>query len=323
MALEFVESEKEKRMLKTEQKEIWRCCDRSCKGRCHTANGVLMKLPSQHSHAACTSQLETTRVRSTIKRRAEETEEPARVIHKQLYQKTETIKRNIRRYRQLLPPQINNNLPAELENTTNGRPFLRHDIDFQLFAAAEDLQFFSGCIVWFADGTFKVSPAEYTQLYTIHGTRDGINIQCVFVLLPNKTENIYTALLMKLKEIEPRLQPHTVITDFEKAAMNAFTSVFQPQLHGCHIHFGQNIWRKVQEYGYAWRYNTEPEYVMHIQMLVSLAFPAPNCPLRIVRSEMSAPNCPAPNCPRTSDMDDTIHAGLGNNNPIFSRTGHL
>ena len=73
MALEFVESEKEKRMLvyegylyhmerKTEQKEIWKCCDRSCKGRCHTANGVIMKPPSQHSHAASTGQLETTRV---------------------------------------------------------------------------------------------------------------------------------------------------------------------------------------------------------------------------------------------------------------------
>ncbi|KAK3585028.1 hypothetical protein CHS0354_009875 [Potamilus streckersoni] len=62
MALEFVESEKGKRLLVYE------------------ANGVIMKPPSQHSHAASTGQLETTRVRSTVKRRAEETEEPARVI---------------------------------------------------------------------------------------------------------------------------------------------------------------------------------------------------------------------------------------------------
>ena len=293
MALEFLESEKNKRMLvykgylyhmerKTEQKEIWRCCDRSCKGRCHTANGEMLKLPSQHSHAASTGQLEKARVQSTIKRRANETEEPARVIVQSAVEnlspagqasvpKTETTKRNIRRYRQL-PPQVDDNLPAELRITLNGLPFLRHDIDFLLFAADEDLQFLSGCRVWFADGTFKVSPAGYTQLYTIHGTRDGINIPCVFALLCNKLEVTYAALLTKLGEIEPRLQPQTVITDFEQAAMNAFTNVFSPQIHGCHFHFGQCIWRKVQEYGYAGRYNNEPDYAMHIRMLVALAY---------------------------------------------------
>ncbi|KAL3886380.1 hypothetical protein ACJMK2_026378 [Sinanodonta woodiana] len=76
---------------------------------------------------------------------------------------------------------------------------------------------------------------------------------------------------MKLKEIEPRSQPHTIITDFEKAAINAFTSVLQPKIHGCHFHFGQCIWRKVEEYGYAGRYNTEPEYAMLIRMLVAVA----------------------------------------------------
>jgi hypothetical protein len=68
------------------------------------------------------------------------------------------------------------------------------------------------------------------------------------------------------------LQPQIAITDFELAAMNAFTSIFNPQIHGCHFHFGQCIWRKVQEYGYAGRYNNEPEYAMHIRMLVALAY---------------------------------------------------
>ncbi|KAL3855485.1 hypothetical protein ACJMK2_014693 [Sinanodonta woodiana] len=116
MALEFVESEC--------WCTIWRRCHRSYKGRCHTANRVIMKPTSQHSHAASTGQLETARVRSTVKRRAEQTEEPARMIvqaamgnlsraAQATVPKTETIKRNIRRYRQL-PPQINNNLSAEL-----------------------------------------------------------------------------------------------------------------------------------------------------------------------------------------------------------------
>lgn len=293
MALEYLESEKGKRMLayegylyhierKSAHKEIWRCSDRTCKGRCHTANGEMIKPPCQHSHAASIGFLEKAVVRSTIKRRAQETAEPARVIvqaalgnmsqaAQATVPKIETTKRNIRRYRQL-PSDIENNLPPELQNTLNNLPFLRQDIDFMLFAADTDLQFLSSCRVWFADGTFKVSPAGYTQLYTIHGTRDGINIPCVFALLPNKLEATYTALLTKIMEIEPRLQPETVITDFEQAAMNAFTSVFNPQVHGCHFHFGQCIWRKVQEFGFAARYNNEPEYAMHIRMLVALAY---------------------------------------------------
>lgn len=182
-------------------------------------------------------------------------------------------KRNPRngRYCQL-PPLVDDNLPAELRNTLKGLPFLRHDIDFLLFAADEDLKFLRGCRVWYADGTFKVSPPGYTQLYTIHGTRDGVNIPCVFALLPNKSEATYMALLTRLVEIEPLLQPQTVITDFEQAAINAFTNVLSPEIHGCHFHFGQCIWRKVQEYGYSVRYNTEPDYAMHIRMLVALAY---------------------------------------------------
>ena len=78
--------------------------------------------------------------------------------------------------------------------------------------------------------------------------------------------------LTRLVEIEPLLQPQTVITDFEQAAINAFTNVLSPEIHGCHFHFGQCIWRKVQEYGYSVRYNTEPDYAMHIRMLVALAY---------------------------------------------------
>lgn len=183
-----------------------------------------------------------------------------------------TFKRNIRRYRQLPPQADGEILPAELRNTLDGQPFLRNDVDFLLFAADEDLNFLASCEVWFADGTFKVSPAGYSQLYTIHGTRNGINIPCVFALLPNKLEATYTALLRKLLEIQSGLQPTTVVTDFEMAAMKAFTNVYNTEIHGCHFHFGQCIWRRVQEYGFAGRYNNEPDFAMHIRMLVALAY---------------------------------------------------
>lgn len=109
-------------------------------------------------------------------------------------------------------------------------------------------------------------------MYTIHGTRNGIHIPCAFALLPDKRESTYTAVLEKLKDLRPLLEPHTVITDFEQAAMNSFKNVFGAQLHGCHFHFGQCVWCKVQENGCAAQYHTDKNFSMHIRMLVALAY---------------------------------------------------
>ena len=65
---------------KTAQKDIWRCSDRSCKSRCHTAEGEFVKDPSEHSHAVSVSEVAVRQIQTSIKRRAIETEEPTRVI---------------------------------------------------------------------------------------------------------------------------------------------------------------------------------------------------------------------------------------------------
>lgn len=38
------------------------------------------------------------------------------------------------------------------------------------------------------------------------------------------------------------------------------------------VQFGQRIWRKVQECGFAHSYATDPDFAMHIKMIVLLAF---------------------------------------------------
>lgn len=293
MALHFINSEKGKRMLVvdnyifhrhkgTEEKEFWRCSDRSCKSRCQTSNGVIVKQPTEHSEASSSAKVEVAQIRSTLKERAKETEEPGRNLVKTATQnlhpttqatlpREKSLKRTIRAYRQV-KSQDGSGLTDGLRETTNGQPFLRHEENFLLFAADRDLDFLVSCSIWFADGTFKVSPAQYTQLYTIHGTRNGIHIPCAFALLPDKRESTYTAVLEKLKDLRPLLEPHTVITDFEQAAMNSFKNVFGAQLHGCHFHFGQCVWCKVQENGCAAQYHTDKNFSMHIRMLVALAY---------------------------------------------------
>lgn len=43
----------------------------------------------------------------------------------------------------------------------------------------------------YMDGTFNYCEKYYTQLYTIHGIKNGIYIPLMFCLLPNKEKNIY------------------------------------------------------------------------------------------------------------------------------------
>ena len=44
---------------------------------------------------------------------------------------------------------------------------------------------------WHRDGTFKVVPELFFQLYTIYGDLGGLVLPCVYILLLNKDEVTY------------------------------------------------------------------------------------------------------------------------------------
>ena len=49
------------------------------------------------------------------------------------------------------------------------------------------------------NGTFKVSPTLWYQIYTIHAMKNGYTVPCVYALLPNKRKETYTRLFTQLK----------------------------------------------------------------------------------------------------------------------------
>lgn len=54
------------------------------------------------------------------------------------------------------------------------------------------------------------------------------------VLLPGKSQEIYTRLFNALKNLIPEVAPATIVTNFEKAAINSFQIVFSSALiFGC------------------------------------------------------------------------------------------
>lgn len=131
--------------------------------------------------------------------------------------------------------------------------------------------------VWLADGTFKVVPGIFFQLYSIHfNFSTGINPAAVYFLLTSKTEATYEKMLLELQRIVPSAAPKVILTDFERAAMNAFSAAYpQATVTGCYFHLCQSVMRKVQDLGLKPRYESDDDVRVYVRCLSALAYVPP------------------------------------------------
>jgi hypothetical protein len=92
--------------------------------------------------------------------------------------------------------------------------------------------------------------------------------------MPNKSEVNYIRLLKALIELKPNLQPISIMTDFEKSAINAFREVFPNSSQcGCFFHLSQCLWRRIkQNKELVEKYGTDTEFASNIRQLIALAF---------------------------------------------------
>jgi hypothetical protein len=127
--------------------------------------------------------------------------------------------------------------------------------------------------VWLADGTFKVVPSIYFQLYSIHFQFiNGVNPAAVYCLLTNKTRATYDRLTVELKNLIPNASPKTILTDFESAAMGAFTHGYPTaSITGCYFHLNQSVLRKVYELGMKTEYESDDALRGGVRCLSALA----------------------------------------------------
>jgi hypothetical protein len=108
---------------------------------------------------------------------------------------------------------------------------------------------------FFMDGTFSVAPPCFYQLYTIHSVYQGLMVPFIWILLPGKSETLYTRMLRLIKEkaisLGLTLEPESFYLDYEIAVFNSIKAVFglETVILGCHFHFCQAINRKVQKLG--------------------------------------------------------------------------
>lgn len=87
---------------------------------------------------------------------------------------------------------------------------------------------------------------DFSKLYTLHVSEDGITIPCVFALTTNRREHTYKEIIQWLALERPAYFPRLIMTDLEQAAITAFGESFSIAIQqGCFFHFAKSVWRKI------------------------------------------------------------------------------
>uniref|UniRef100_A0A914WSZ3 MULE transposase domain-containing protein n=1 Tax=Plectus sambesii TaxID=2011161 RepID=A0A914WSZ3_9BILA len=122
-----------------------------------------------------------------------------------------------------------------------------------------------------ADGTFKITPEPFKQVYVLHYEEHGRLYPGVFVLLPGKTKALYERMLNILKTL-CRYEMTKIVTDFEYQAMTSFKDVLGVDVEGCFFHFAQAIMRNARNHDVYRKIAKSPLKKQHYVMLRALAF---------------------------------------------------
>ena len=209
--------------LRTSKKtnyETWRCCERD---RCNitlqinSEHSAVVKAPKVHQHAADFDACRAAELVCDIRNDAatNPNELPAQIVRRHVQASSSAVclklpemdslrKAVNRTQRQHLPANPDSlddirDLPNEFA-TLDGRPWLIHDTGHGhperqlIFVSTEGLRQLHGSSYWISDGTFRVVPRIFTQLYSIHADIQGKFFPCVYILMSSKSEATYTTL---------------------------------------------------------------------------------------------------------------------------------
>ena len=285
----------------------WRCTVEGCKGKASTPkpaeDGCRVITRGNHSHPSDPADQELAVLRDNVLKRAGEGAQPRRVLSEEavgLSQEArgrlqaENLKRSFQRARERgagLPPIPGEDedlqVPERFQVTLGGRRFLlfdnRNDEDnvedlprIIMFASDNQLRILRSSRHIHYDGTFKVAPALFYQLFVIHAVRDSFTLPCVFCLVTNKTQETYSAIFNVIRQRLPNWEPETALGDFELTSHRAFSANFhRTRVTGCLFHLCQSVYRQATNKGLRDAYETDEVVRKHVKYLSALAFVPP------------------------------------------------
>ncbi|CAM4983140.1 unnamed protein product, partial [Rotaria socialis] len=254
--------------------------------RCHTnlSMDTFLSQPTDHNHAPSPERIPVIELHSEIKARAVTSEESTSVIlHSSLrtlplsatseLPRTEMLKQTIRRQRQTPATTSTDDLTDDLRKTYRGEDFLLHEEkDMIIFTTKSNLSALKQSKHWFADGTFKVCPNDLYQLFTLHALMTSTIIPLVYGLLIGKSSNDYNGFFRKVLD-QGNFQPETILSDFETGTIKTIKDMLPNVTHkGCLFHFGQSVWRHVQNKGLSAKYKEDENFRLNVKMLIGLAY---------------------------------------------------
>jgi hypothetical protein len=122
------------------------------------------------------------------------------------------------------------------------------------------------------DGTFKICPPMFYQIYTIHIEMFGRSFPIVYIMMKNRKLCSYIK-AFEFINCNKNIIPEFIIVDFEIAAVLAAERTFlKSKIKTCIFYFCQNIWRQVQSLNLTTQYKQNMEIRKVIRMLLNLVF---------------------------------------------------
>ncbi|QQP42000.1 Putative LOC100898192, partial [Caligus rogercresseyi] len=283
------------------EKTYWACDISECRARIHSImegnEPIVVKTVGYHHHASQPFKPKSLETKQAIKSLALNSQASSRDIIAQASSNLDdstlaflpsaaTLSRRIRDWRQKenrAPPipmgRSGYSIPNEFRTLSNGEEFLLFDSGMEdpnrllIFGTQDGLKDLETNGNWACDGTFRSSPNIYYQMFTLHVIINNTSIPRIFALLPGKSQNHYEMLFIQLRNLNPRLRPISLMIDFEKAIMNAFTEVFPTSnITGCLFHLAKNIYRHIVDLGMRELYLTNGDFNTKMKSLTALAF---------------------------------------------------
>ncbi|XP_021706655.1 uncharacterized protein LOC110678299 [Aedes aegypti] len=153
-----------------------------------------------------------------------------------------------------------------------------------MFGTNENLQRLVKSKYWVMDGTFSSVLNLFRQLFTIHGSSPPSHqhtFPLVYVLMTSKSEELYRKVFQTLNDIgddlEIQFKPDVILSDFEKAIVNASKTEFKDSKHNaCFFYLSQNMWKHVQHLGLTKDMNNDVKSFDFFKQTQALAFLPPS-----------------------------------------------
>lgn len=282
----------------------WRCVKKSCAAvvysyvQCETQ--VFTKNEVVHNHGQ-DSTISRQIISNSVKRKAVSQlgEKPSKIICLEIKQNPadsdvltsedlQRISKNLYEARRNTLPCVPQNRQEviravkEMQLETNKmEQFLLSACEFDqiiIFSTYTNLHFLCSVDVIYMDGTFNYSARHFTQMFTIHGYKNGYYVPLVFSLLPDKKTETYVKLFKKVtkkcEELDLVLKPSQIVIDFEQAIHSSCSQVWNgAKILGCRFHLCQSWFRKIQELGLCKEYKSSNSAIgSYLRVLFGVQF---------------------------------------------------